>query len=116
MYVAVPTAKILDGSIGQIWNANVKSFNANKEVFIVSQNQPNPFTNESEVIIWLDNESDVTLEITNISGQVIKSTTFNQLNAGNHSLTIDGNGLNSGIYFYTVKTATHSVTKKMNIQ
>ena len=116
MYVAVPTAKILDGSIGQLWNSNVKSFNANKEVFIVSQNQPNPFSNESEVIIWLDNESDVTLEITNISGQVIKSTKFNQLNAGNHSLTIDGNGLNSGIYFYTVKTATHSVTKKMNIQ
>lgn len=116
MYVAVPTAKILDGSIGQLWNANVKSFNANKEVFIVSQNQPNPFSNQSDVIIWLDNESDVTLEITNISGQVIKSTTFNQLNAGNHSLTIDGNGLNAGIYFYTVKTATHSVTKKMNIQ
>ncbi|MDP2176343.1 MAG: T9SS type A sorting domain-containing protein [Bacteroidota bacterium] len=116
MYVAVPTAKILDGSIGQLWDGvNVKNVNANKEVFIVSQNQPNPFSSLSEVIIWLNEETNLTVEITNINGQVIKTNNLGQMNAGNHSLTLDANGLSAGIYFYTIKTATHSVTRKMSV-
>lgn len=115
MYVAVPKAKILDGSIGNIWATDVKDVKSNKEVFIVSQNQPNPFNMYSEVVIWLDDETNVDIEITNISGQVVRTIKYGQLGMGNHSLQMDGTGLTSGIYFYTVKTPTHSVTKKMSI-
>lgn len=114
-YAAVPVAKIKDGSISTLQNASVKTFDANQEVFVVSQNYPNPFSNTSEVIIWLDTESEVSVEITNVSGQVISSRTYGSLGAGNHALTLNAEGLDNGIYFYTVKTATHSVTKKMSV-
>lgn len=115
MYSAIPVEKIKDGSISQVWNAGVNKFNPNKEIFIVSQNQPNPFSNTSEVLVWLDGAADVTLEIVTLSGQVVSTTNFNDLNVGNHILTIDGSGLTAGIYFYTIKTGTHSVTRKMSI-
>ncbi len=115
MYSAIPVEKIKDGSISQVWNASINKFNPNKEIFVVSQNQPNPFSNTSEVIVWLDGAADVTLEIVTLSGQVVGTSNFNDLNVGNHVLTIDGSGLTPGIYFYTIKTGTHSVTKKMSI-
>ncbi|MES2616907.1 MAG: T9SS type A sorting domain-containing protein [Bacteroidota bacterium] len=114
-YIAVPVSKILDGSLGND-PVGVKTFDANKEVFIVSQNRPNPFSNSSEVIIWLADESNVTIEITNMAGQVVSVQNFNTLGSGNHSLTIDGENLASGMYFYTIKTQTNSATQKMMIQ
>lgn len=115
MYAAIPVSKILDGSIGKLFNLSTEQFDANKEVFVVSQNFPNPFSNTSEVLIWLTNSSEVSIEITNISGQVISTQSYGELGAGNQMLTIDGNGLATGVYFYTVKTPTHSITKKMTI-
>ncbi len=114
MYAAIPVSKILDNSIKTIiGTTGVDRFDANKEVFVVSQNFPNPFDNSSEVIIWLNTTSDVSIEITNISGQVISTQSYTDLGAGNHALMMNGEGLTSGVYFYTVKTATHAVTRKM---
>jgi len=110
MYAAIPVSKILDGSIN---TTGVERFDANKEVFVVSQNFPNPFSNTSEVLIWLNTTTDVTIEITNISGQVISTQSYSDLGAGNHALTLNGDNLSSGVYFYTVKTGTNSVTRKM---
>ena len=115
MYAAIPVAKILDGSIQTLWSLGVEQFDANQEVFVVSQNYPNPFSSNSDVIIWLNTESNVTIEITNVSGQVVSTQDFGSKGAGNHSITMNADGLAAGIYFYTVKTATHSVTKKMTI-
>ncbi|MBL7836615.1 MAG: T9SS type A sorting domain-containing protein, partial [Bacteroidetes bacterium] len=115
MYAAIPVEKILDGSIETLWNSSIDQFNASKEVFVVSQNYPNPFSNNSEVLIWLSTGSDVTVEITDISGKVIKTVTYSELNAGNHYLSLNADGLSAGVYFYTVKTATHSVTRKMSV-
>lgn len=115
MYAAIPVSKILDGTIETLWNASVTNYDANKEVFVVSQNYPNPFSNNSEVLIWLNSGSDVTIEITNVSGQVVGTQTYSQLNAGNHVLNMNAEGLSAGIYFYTVKTSTHSVTRKMTV-
>jgi hypothetical protein len=115
MYAAIPVSKILDGSIETLWNASVEQYDANKEVFVVSQNYPNPFSNISDVLIWLNTGSDVSIEISNVSGQVISTQSYKELGAGNHNLSINGEGLSAGIYFYTVKTATHSVTRKMTI-
>jgi hypothetical protein len=115
LYAAVPVSKILDGSIQTLWNVGIEQFDANKEVFVVSQNFPNPFSNTSEVIIWLNTTSDVNIDIMDVSGQVISTQNYSDLGAGNHALTMNADGLASGIYLYTVRTATHSVTRKMMI-
>ncbi len=115
MYAAVPVSKILDGSIGNSYTKVDRIFNS-KEIFVVSQNQPNPFSSNSEVLIWLENQADVTLEVTNVMGQVVSTVTYSELGAGNQILKINGDNLTSGIYFYTVKTSTNSVTQKMMIE
>lgn len=115
VYAAIPVSKILDGSIETLWSTGVQQFNTNQEVFVVSQNYPNPFSNSSEVIVWLSTDSEVSIEITNISGQVVSVQNQGNKGAGNHALSINADGLAAGIYFYTVKTATHSVTRKMTI-
>jgi hypothetical protein len=38
------------------------------------------------------------------------------MNAGNHKLSIDANGLSSGMYFYTIATPEHHVTKRMQVK
>lgn len=115
MYAAIPVGKILDGSIETLWNSGIELYDANKEVFVVSQNYPNPFNNNSEVLIFLSTGADVEIEISDISGKVISSQSYNGLSAGNHNLNLNAEGISAGIYFYTVKTATHSVTRKMTI-
>ncbi len=115
LYAAIPVNRLLDGSIGN--NAlTVDKFNANKEILIVSQNQPNPFSGNTNVIVWLDATSNVSTVITNISGQIVATQNHGELNMGNQNLNINANGLAAGVYFYTVKTATHSVTQKMIVQ
>jgi hypothetical protein len=115
MYAAVPVSKILDGTIGNSYT-KVERLIDSKEIFVVSQNQPNPFSSNSEVLIWLENQADVTLEITNVMGQVVSTVTYSELGAGNQILKINGDNLTSGVYFYTVKTSTNSVTQKMMIE
>ena len=115
MYAAVPVSKILDGSIGNSYT-KVERLIDSKEIFVVSQNQPNPFSSNSEVLIWLENQADVTLEITNVMGQVVSTVTYSELGAGNQILKINGENLSAGVYFYTVKTSTNSVTQKMMIE
>jgi len=115
MYAAVPVSKILDGSIGNSYT-KVDRIIDSKEIFVVSQNQPNPFSSNSEVLVWLENQADVTLEVTNVMGQVVSTVTYSELGAGNQILKINGDNLTSGVYFYTVKTSTNSVTQKMMIE
>lgn len=115
LYGAIPVSKILDGSIGN-GSLAVEKFNANKEILIVSQNQPNPFSNNTNVMVWLDETSNVNTVITNISGQIVSTQVHGELGMGNHNLNIKADGLAAGVYFYTVKTDTHSVTQKMIVQ
>lgn len=115
MYAAVPVSKILDGTIGNSYT-KLDKISDSKEIFVVSQNQPNPFSSNSEVLIWLENNADITLEVTNVMGQVVSTQTYSEMGAGNHILKINGDALTTGIYFYTVRTSTNSVTQKMMIQ
>ncbi len=115
-YAAIPTADILANVIGNdVRTASVQENNMN-EVFVVSQNQPNPFDGTSQVIIYLSSGSPVTLTISDILGNVLNQGDLGVMNAGNHTLSIDGNGLTSGIYFYTIATDNHQVTKKMQVK
>ena len=82
----------------------------------VSQNFPNPFSQTSEVWVELRAKTSLKMEIYDIMGQKVYEIDMGQVNAGKHKFVIDANVLSSGIYFYTVETGRHSVTKKMIIE
>ncbi|MBU2650885.1 MAG: T9SS type A sorting domain-containing protein, partial [Bacteroidetes bacterium] len=80
------------------------------------QNRPNPFSNTSVVQVTLEQQADVTLEVINLMGQKVYVVNMGTLNAGSHPITIDATGLDSGVYFYTVRSGNSSVTRKMIVE
>ena len=114
MYAAIPISDILNDVIGQNTASSAKE-PKKAEVFVVSQNQPNPFRGTSDVIIYLRSNSTMTLTVTDMLGNVVNQGDLGVMSAGNHTVTIDANGLSSGMYFYTLTTEDHSITKRMQV-
>lgn len=87
--------------------------------FFVSQNFPNPFNPTTTIQFGLPEISDVTIQVIDIQGRVVKTNTIQGKQAGIHSLMINmETGFSSGVYFYRLEAkganGTHSViTKKM---
>ncbi|MFO8130303.1 MAG: T9SS type A sorting domain-containing protein [Bacteroidales bacterium] len=82
----------------------------------VTQNRPNPFTGTSVVEVTLEQSADLSLEVTNLMGQKVYEVDLGNVPAGTHPVTIDGTGLDSGVYFYTVSAGNSRVTRKMIIE
>ncbi|MCB2219837.1 MAG: T9SS type A sorting domain-containing protein [Bacteroidetes bacterium] len=82
----------------------------------VSQNMPNPFTGTSWVNIEVQKTCDLSLEVTNITGQVVYAIAPKEFQAGSYRLPIHAENLTKGVYFYTVKAGDTSVTKKMIVE
>jgi len=79
----------------------------------VTQNQPNPFSATSTVYVNLRKASTLTMEVTNMMGQVVYRVDAGHATTGLNKLTIDGSQLSNGVYFYTVQAGEATVTKKM---
>jgi hypothetical protein len=82
----------------------------------VSQNFPNPFSNETNVRISLTNGSNVSLEVYNITGQKVMARDYGYKTAGSFTTQISADELPTGVYFYTVEAGTTKVTRKMIVQ
>ncbi len=87
-----------------------------KSNLTVSQNTPNPFSATTIINVNLVSTENVSLEICNSIGQLVASQSAKSLAPGNHQFSVDGKTFGKGIYFYTVKTGSESVTKKMIVQ
>jgi hypothetical protein len=94
----------------------VEENNVSKELFIVSQNYPNPVSGQTYFTVSLDKGTNLNLEVTSLLGQVVKTTDLGYRSAGTHTLTINTNDFASGVYFYTVSNGADKVTRKMIVQ
>ncbi len=89
---------------------------ANENNAVVSQNYPNPFNGNSYVTVNLNEGADLSLEVYTITGQQVSSQDYGYTSAGSITLTISGNQLTPGVYFYTVKAGDSKVTRKMIVE
>ena len=84
----------------------------------LSQNYPNPFNPETRINYAILENSVVTIEIFNITGQLIR-TLINEYKAkGNYSVIWDGRDnagrlVSSGIYLYRLQAGSFIQTRKM---
>lgn len=86
--------------------------------FTLEQNYPNPFNPDTTIRFSLMTGSDVTLEVYNLRGQLVKKLINDYINSGTQSVIWHGedyNGLSvsSGVYFYKLKAGTYTKTRKM---
>jgi len=78
------------------------------------QNFPNPFNPVTKIRFELAKQSNVTIKVYNVTGQLIALLANNEpQNAGIKEVNFNANGLASGIYFYTLTAGDFTDTKKM---
>ena len=73
---------------------------------------PNPSNGEFSLAMNLEADSKLTIDIVDITGQVVKTINQSKLSAGINSIKIDGTDLSSGIYFVKIYNQTINSTLK----
>jgi hypothetical protein len=93
--------------------AGIGDETAGDKTFGLMQNYPNPFNPSTKINFYLKNTSNVNLKLFNSAGQLVRELIDRKLDAGNHGFLLNAEGLNSGVYYYTLKADDKSLTKKM---
>jgi len=84
----------------------------------LKQNYPNPFNPNTTISFNMDRASNVTLNVFNVKGQLVKTLLNGRSTVGLNSFSWDGtdnnnNKVASGVYYYTLKNGNDTQTKKM---
>jgi len=77
------------------------------------QNYPNPFNPDTKILFSVAQKCNVELTLYNVVGQQVKHILNNEFKAGYHTVTLKADELNSGVYYYTLKTNDKKITRKM---
>lgn len=77
---------------------------------------PNPATNNVNVNIDLKNNSNVKLEIVDLTGKTVSSTTYSNVAAGSHSYDVNTTAISNGIYVINVITNGERISEKLVIR
>ncbi|MDX1651389.1 MAG: T9SS type A sorting domain-containing protein [Brumimicrobium sp.] len=79
----------------------------------VSQNFPNPFSNQTVIQYTLENASEVNYSLVDLTGKVVLEVNEGNVNAGGHSIKIDGSTLSNGVYYFNMTAGDTKVTRKL---
>ena len=82
---------------------------------VLYQNYPNPFVSSTQFEFFLRDAQEVTIQITDLSGKLIKVIPLRKLNSGKHLVALDTGELSEGYYFYKMVTPDFTDTKQMLI-
>jgi hypothetical protein len=99
---------------GALLNGRVSYEAALPTEFAVSQNYPNPFNAQTSFRLNVPVESDLTVNIYNVAGQLVKAMDMHLI-AGVHSVVWDASDVASGVYFYKVTADDFTKTMKMTL-
>jgi esterase/lipase superfamily enzyme len=77
---------------------------------------PNPTSGNTTIAYNIAKSQNVTVEVFNTLGERVYYTNEGTMSSGDHSLLINGQTLNSGVYFVRFTTDNVTTTKKLVIQ
>ncbi len=82
----------------------------------LNQNYPNPFTESTTITFTLEEDAMVSLNIYDITGNLVNQPINGTLQKGTHAIEINASSLNlnKGVYFYKLITPSISKTKTMS--
>ncbi len=81
----------------------------------LEQNKPNPWTNYTEIEFSIREKSNVNIKLYNPSGILARELLSGEqtLPSGKYKFVLNSEGLESGIYYYTISSGIFTDTKKM---
>jgi hypothetical protein len=84
-------------------------------VTALGQNYPNPFNANTTIPFDLATEGNVSLQVYNLSGQLVETLVDGYMGAGHHTVDWDASTVASGVYFYKLQVGDYVTTNKMNL-
>jgi len=81
--------------------------------FRLSQNFPNPFNPTTVISLDLAKSGYTSLSVYNVLGQLVATLIDQYMNAGTYNETFDARNLQSGVYFYQIRSGDFTQVKKM---
>lgn len=81
--------------------------------FVLNQNYPNPFNPTTSISFQLEKASAVSLNVYNVLGERVASLINQVLSSGLHEINFNAENLQSGTYYYALKTDLTTDVKKM---
>jgi hypothetical protein len=82
----------------------------------LGQNYPNPFSSSTQINFELTAGSDVTFEVTDISGRKVLELNKGKMPAGTHTIALETGSLEAGIYFYTMRAGNFVKTRQLVVR
>ncbi|MDR9367331.1 MAG: T9SS type A sorting domain-containing protein, partial [Balneolaceae bacterium] len=79
------------------------------------QNYPNPFNPTTQISYSIPQQSDVLLEVYDLTGKLITTLVNETVSSGTHSVTFDAENLSSGVYMYRLQTANRVLSRKLTV-
>jgi hypothetical protein len=84
----------------------------------LAQNTPNPFNPSTTISFTVAEKGNVTLNVYDANGRLVRTLASGVRDAGTHDVTWDGRDsagltVGSGVYFYRLTSGKHSESKKM---
>ncbi len=81
-------------------------------------NYPNPFNPVTNIAYSINETGNVTIDVYNLKGQLVKSLVNEVIETGDHIVTWNGRdnsnkSVASGVYFYKMQSSNYTATKKM---
>jgi photosystem II stability/assembly factor-like uncharacterized protein len=89
------------------------------KTFYLYQNYPNPFNSRTTLTYVLGSNSDVSLSIYNLRGQLVKTLVNQAQSPGSYTIMWDGTGskskaLPSGVYFYRIEAVSKKTARQFH--
>lgn len=83
--------------------------------FDLMQNYPNPFNPETRISFTTAKGGTVTLKVYDILGNIVKELINEYRHAGQYTVTLNAEGLSSGIYLYELASNGNRIVKKLSV-
>lgn len=84
-----------------------------ENIISLSQNQPNPFSNNTAISYTLSEMAEVNFDLFDQTGRKVMNIKRGLETPGSHMIELDAANLQNGIYFYTLTAGNHKASKKM---
>jgi hypothetical protein len=83
--------------------------------YALEQNYPNPFNPTTSIAFAIPKAGFASLKVYDIAGREVMTALHETLQPGRYNVQVDASTLASGVYFYTLRTASFTQTRKMTV-